>query len=175
MNDRVDTIISGRRERLQKLLLRPLDHPESDRDEPLADDTRQHLLEYAEDLYWNELEWENITEEEVTGHGPVSQLVFPGFLAFVRGLLLEEAIEDAKAPADPQPEVVQGILRFLAERVVELEETLDQSDVAERSKVRDELDVTDHLLELVLYRYHDLSEAEIERMEESRGGRQVGS
>lgn len=169
MNDRVDTIIRGRRERLQKLLLRPLTRPEGDPElAVLAEDSRQHLMEYAEELYWNELEWENITSEEETSGGPVSQLIFPGFLAFVRGLLLEEVMDDAKAPAEPRPEMVEAILRFLAGRVVTLEEDLAGDDLDDRAKTEAELEMTDHLIDLVLYQFHDLSEAEIERMEESR-------
>jgi hypothetical protein len=176
MNDRVDTLLRGRRERLQKLLLRPLSYPEADPDaDSLTDEAREHLMGYADELYWNELEWENITSEEETGYGPISQLIFPGFLALVRGLLLEEALPDAKAPAEPRPEVVESILRFLAGRVVALEESLDGGGLEDRRRVEGELDVTDHLLDLVLYQFHDLSEAEIERLEEARGNTPAGN
>lgn len=166
MNDRVETLIGGRRERLQRLLLRPLEEPRSER-APLPEESRTHLMEYARELYWNELEWENITEEEATEGGPAPELVFPGFLAYVRGLLLKEAMEDSLAPAEPRPEVVREILRFLAGRVVELEEALEE-EPDEIQRVRAELATTDHLLDLVLYLYHDLSEAEVERLEERR-------
>ena len=172
MNDRVDTLVQGRRERLQKLLLRPLERPDADPDQaPLGEEGREHLMEYAEELYWNELEWENITAEEETGGGPVSQLIFPGFLAFVRGLLLEEVMDDAKAPAEPRPELVEEILRFLGRRIVALEEELASNEVEDRATLEGELEVTDHLLDLVLYQYHGLSDAEIERLEETRAAR----
>lgn len=175
MNDRVDTLISGRRGRIQRLLLRPLEQPEAPEDQkPLPEESREHLLEYAEELYWNELEWENLTEEEETEHGKVSQLIFPGFLAFVRGLLLEEAIADAGAPAEPRPELVRDVLRFLARRVVEIEDELDDDASDDEASLRAELEMSGHLLDLVLYEYHGLRRAEIERLEEARTAAATG-
>ena len=54
------------------------------------------LREEAEDLYWNELEWEHITDEEALEEGPLTTLTFPGFLAYVRGLLLREVMQTYK-------------------------------------------------------------------------------
>ena len=40
---------------------------------PFPEETRTYLLSEAQDLYWNELEWENLTDEEgVTGAFPSS-------------------------------------------------------------------------------------------------------
>jgi len=168
MNDRIQTLIHGRRERLARRLLRPLEAASTDGDAPpLSEEAHEHLLEYAEELYWNEIEWEKITAEEETEEGPVAQLIFPGFLAFVRGLLLEEVMDDALAPAEPRPEVVEDVVRFLARRIVALDERLD-GDAENAFQLRTELELADHLLDLVLYLYYGLSEAEVERLEEAR-------
>jgi len=123
MTDRAKTLLNGRRERLEEILGRPLPYPESGASD-LAPEARSFLRDEAEDLYWNELEWENITDEEQVEDGALTEMAFPGFLAFVRGLLLTEVMPDALAPASPRTEAVEDILRFLAGRVVELEDSL---------------------------------------------------
>ena len=110
MTDRVSTLLEGRREHLERLLGRPLGVPRTGPRPSLPDRMRGFLREEAEDLYWNELEWENITDEEALAEGALTELAFPGLLAFVKGLLLREVMPDAKAPASPQPEVVEDIL-----------------------------------------------------------------
>jgi CRP-like cAMP-binding protein len=88
-------------------------------------------------------------------------------LAFVRGLLLVQVKEDALAPAEPRPEVVERILEFLARRVLELEESLaGPSDADESTRLGEELRLTDRLLDLVLYLYHELDDEAIERVEQ---------
>ena len=82
MNDRVNTLIGGRRERLAHLLGRYLSPP---RGPSAPAHVREHLLEEATDLYWNELEWEHITGDAGDGE---TERAFAGLLAFVRGLLL---------------------------------------------------------------------------------------
>lgn len=164
MNDRTNTLLEGRREKMARALGRPLTLP-TGHDSPLEDDSRAHLLEEAEDLYWNEMEWEAVTAEEETVGGPLVQLTFPGVLAFVRGLLLEETMPDALAPAEPRPEVVEEVARFLARRIVELEEALAGGDVDEPVRLRTELALTDGLLDHVLYELHGVSEEEVERLE----------
>ena len=169
MRDRVATLVRGRRERLTRSLGRPLRQPVSDRS-PLAPDARRHMLEDARELYWNELEWENITEEEATEGTPLAELTFPGLLAFVRGLLLTEVQPDALAPAMPRPEVVDDLLHFLAERIVDFEERLStpQDDDDDPVQLRSEFETTDRLLDLVLYQYHGLDPATVEELEASR-------
>jgi hypothetical protein len=168
MTDRVSTLLGGRRERLERLLARALEAPHTGPRSPLTEKVRTFLREEAEDLYWNELEWENITDEESLDSGPLTELAFPGFLAFVRGLLLKEVMPDAKAPASPRPEVVEDVLGFLAERVVELEEGLASPQPDGEDRLRLELEMTSRLVDLVLYRYHELSPAEVERVESGR-------
>lgn len=165
MNDRIATLIQGRRERMTRVLGRPLAQPQADAS-PLADDAREHLLGEARDLYWNELEWENLMEEEAVDVGePLIELMFPGLLAFVRGLLLTRVMDDALAPARPRPVVVEDLLRFLAGRVVELEEKLDGEPGEEAERLQGELGMTDRLVDLVLYLYHGLTEDDVERLE----------
>ncbi|GMV05372.1 MAG: hypothetical protein AMXMBFR53_16510 [Gemmatimonadota bacterium] len=168
MTDRVSTLLGGRRERLERLLGRALEAPHTGPRPPLSEKVRSFLKEEAEDLYWNELEWENITDEEHLEGGPLTELAFPGFLAFIRGLLLTEVMPDAKAPASPRPEVVEDTLGFLADRVLELEDGLAAPDAEGEERLRLELTMTSRLIDLVLYRYHELSPSDIEVVETSR-------
>ena len=165
MTDRVGILLGGRRERLERLLGRALSAPNTGPRGPLSASVRSHLLEEAEDLYWNELEWENITDEEALEGGPLAELTFPGVLAFVRGLLLTEVMPDALAPASPRPEVVEDILSFLSARVVELEDGLADPDLTDGDTMRGELSMTSRLLDLVLYRYHELGTEDVEAIE----------
>ena len=169
MTDRTGTILDGRRERLERLLGKRLQRPLGT-EEGLSPRQRGYLRDEAEDLYWNEMEWEKITDEEQLESGTLTEQAFPGFLAFVRGLLLTEVMPDALAPAAPRPEVVEDVLDFLAGRVVELEDGMcepgDGDDDVER--LRTEMGMTSRLIDLVLYRYHDLGPSEIERVEGDR-------
>jgi hypothetical protein len=163
MTDRATTLIVGRREHLARALGRPLAQPGA---QPAApEQVRRHLLEEAEDLYWNEMAWEHITGEEGLGDGALLEMAFPGFLAFVRALLLQEVLPDAKSPAQPRPDVVEDVLRFLGERVVSLEEEVSRDDVDERERLAGELAMTNRLLDRVLYKLHGLSPADVERVE----------
>ncbi len=165
MNDRVATLLEARRGRISRALGRELVHPE-DHDSPLSPESRDHLFGEARDLYWNELEWENLTEEEAADDGdPLIELMFPGVLAFVRGLLLRKVNADALAPAEPRPQVVLDLLAFLAGRVVELDEELSGDEVESREQLEAELRATDRLIDLVLHRYHGLGEEDVRSLE----------
>ena len=162
MNDPVTALLGSRRERLGQVLGRYL-VPALGVAAPAH--VRQHLIEEATELYWNELEWEHITHEE--GDDAVERM-FPGLLAFVRGLLLTESAAES-VEAEPRPEVVEEFLRFLAGRVLELDEMISSGEVdGEPEKVRWELDMTDRLLDLVLYRWLELSPQEAARAESVR-------
>jgi len=167
MTDRANTLLDARRERLERLLDRRLAPPRAESDAPLTEEARGYLLGEAENLYWNDLEWEHITDEEALEEGPLTQLAFPGFLAFIRGLLLQEVMPDSMAPASPRPEVVKDVLAFLARRVVELEDGLTESSDHEAEQLRSELEMTSHLIDLVLYQYHGVGRGELERIEAS--------
>jgi hypothetical protein len=142
-----DVLLARRRARLENLLQHPLVPPPSS---GIAAERRSFLREEAEELYWNELEWEKLTSEEMrTGGSELVELAFPGFLAFVDGLLLKEVAADSQAPPSPRPEVVEDILLFLAHRYLEL---LPKTDPARRL----EREMVERLIDLVLYRLHAL-------------------
>ncbi|MDZ7780252.1 MAG: hypothetical protein U5R14_10030 [Gemmatimonadota bacterium] len=168
MNDRASTLLGGRRERIERVLGRELGQPSAASSEPLPRTNRIYLLDEAKDLYWNELEWENLMDEEAVDEGPLTELIFPGFLTYVRGLMLREVMPDAKAPANPRPQVVEDILVFLAGRVVALEERMAGPDEESQARLTFERDATAHLLDLTLYVFHELTPEEIERVEADR-------
>ncbi len=149
--------LGRRRQRLARLLQRPLPPPPPS--VGLTEDRRRFLLEEAQELYWNELSWEQVTEEEGLADSGLVEFTFPGFLALIEGLLLREVMPDSRAPAHPRPEVVEDILVFLATRGTELEGAADEDAAMERQ-------VTTRLIDLVLYRQHGIDVEEVERLEE---------
>jgi len=163
MNERIKTLLDGRRERLGHRTGRALVPPAGD-PSPLPEGDRAHLLDYAVELYENELEWENITGEEQLEGGAVVQLAFPGFLAYVRGLLLTEAMPDSLAPASPRPEVVGDVLAFLGGRALELKEASVGGDPDPEAQARTAvaLRMTDRLIDLVMFHLYGLTTDEIE-------------
>jgi hypothetical protein len=140
--------LARRRARLERLLQRPLEEPAPSNIPP---DRRRFLFEEAQELYWNELEWEKLTEDEMASGRELVELAFPGFLALIDGLLLQEVMPDSKAPACPRPEVVEDVLLFLAGRCADLADADDDDE-----DQTFERDVTTRLIDLVLYRLHDL-------------------
>jgi hypothetical protein len=142
-----EVLLARRRARLEQILQSALVPPRSS---GIAPDRRQFLREEAEDLYWNELEWEKLTAEEMQGGSELVEFAFPGFLAFIDGLLLKEVNADSPAPASPRPEVVEDILLFLATRYLELLPETEPHAVLER-------DMTQRLIDLVLYRLHNIA------------------
>ena len=140
-------LLRERRERLTRLTGAPLRTPKGP---PTTPERARYLREEAEELYWNELEWEKLTSEEMrTGGSELVELAFPGFLAFIDGLLLKVVNRDSQAPASPRPEVVEDILLFLSRRYLEL---LAETEPARRL----EREMTERLIDLVLYRLHGL-------------------
>jgi len=167
MTDREQTLLDGRIKRIQQLLGRSLSPVPPPPDLPLAEEDRKYLTEAAQDLYWNELEWEKLTGEERLDEEFLTELAFPGFLAFVRGLLLTVAMPDSLVPPRPSPEVVQEILAFLAGRIVDLEEQASSADGEDREHREIELKMTGRLVDLVLYRLFDLGPDDVETVEAS--------
>ena len=140
--------IARRRARLETILMQPLVVP---RGNGVSEESRTFLLEEAEELFWNELEWEKLTSEEMSeGGSSLVERTFPGFLAFIDGLLLKEVHESSPEPARPKPEVVEEILVFLAQRYLELLPWTEPEARLERAW-------TERLIDLVLYRLHGLS------------------
>ena len=165
MRDRAALLIFGRRELLTRVLGRPLPGPGRGPREEAPERVRKHLLEEAEELYWNEMAWEQITGDGGSAENAPSEMTFPGFLTFVRALLLEDAVPQSGPPPRPRPDVVEDVLRFLSRRIVELEDELGGPEPEERGRLTDELSMTSRLLDLVLYRYHGLSPADVVRVE----------
>ena len=162
MSDRATTLLEGRREKLERALGRSLAVPEPARGADLSESEREHLRNAATDLYLNELAWENITDEEQVEGEPLAELAFPGFLAFIQGLLLEQVMPDSLAPANPRPEIVEDVVRFLAERVVALQDGLGGSGDGDAEEEARDLAVTDRLIDLVLFRLHGVDPADAE-------------
>jgi hypothetical protein len=154
-----DVFIARRRARLEQIVQSPLVQP---RPSGVTAEKRAYLREEAEELYWNELEWEKLTEEEMSkGGSALVEFAFPGFLAFIDGLLLKKANADSPVPAQPRPEVVEDVLLFLGTRCLEL-----MPDTAPARSL--EREMTERLIDLVLYRLHGLVVDGIDRIEMSR-------
>ena len=86
-----------------------------------------------------------------------------------RGLLLREVMPDAKAPASPRPQVVEDVLGFLCTRVIELEDGVEGDDAGDDGEqLANALDMTSRLVDLVLYRYHELGPEDVARVEAAR-------
>ncbi len=162
MNDRATTLLEGRREKMERALGRPLAVPEPASGAELSESEREHLLNAATELYLNELAWENITEEEQVEGEPLAELAFPGFLAFIQGLLLEQVMPDSLAPANPRPEIAEDVVKFLAERVVALQDEMGGGGEGDAEQGARDLALTDRLLDVVLFRLHGVDPADAE-------------
>jgi hypothetical protein len=162
MSDRATTLLEGRREKIERALGRPLAVPEPASGADLSESEREHLRSAATELYLNELAWENITDEERVEGEPLAELAFPGFLAFIQGLLLEQVMPDSLAPANPRPELVEDVVRFLAERVVALQDEMGGAGEGDAEQEARDLALTDRLLDLVLFRLHGVDPADVE-------------
>ncbi|HEU0302032.1 MAG TPA: hypothetical protein VFR37_21430 [Longimicrobium sp.] len=131
--------------------------------EPLSAERLEFVRREAEDLYWNELSWEELTAEEAIPGGHLTEMVFPGLLAFVEGLLVDRVPADALAPACPHPDAVEEILAFLGERYAQATSELEAG--ADSQKLVWARHMTARLIDLVLYRLYRLTPAEQERLE----------
>jgi hypothetical protein len=132
--------------------------------EETREDQHRHLLEEAQQLYENELAWEEETGEESTGEGAVVALVFPGTLALVDALVTSHTTNE-RGEGAPHRDVVSSFLDWLSGRLLRLRSGGIRGSATDRAK---EADLTDRLIDLVLYRYCGLSLAEIERVEATR-------
>jgi hypothetical protein len=165
MTAHADQLLKRRKERFERILGRSLELRRPEGLAPLSEREWAHLREDAEDLYWNELEWENVTQEEGSLAGQaLTEMAFPGFLALVRGLLLEETMPDALAEAAPRPEVVEAVLDFLARRTIELGEAMEKNDAEEPARVAAEHMMTSQLVDLTMAQLYALSPEEQKRV-----------
>ena len=168
MSDRETTLLSGRIKRMEQVLGRELTTLPLRSHTDWKDGERTYLRETAEELFWNELEWEKLTGEEQLDDAFLTELAFPGFLAFVKGLLLSETMPDSTAPPRPRPEVVDDVLRFLARQVVEFEEHASCLDGEECEHKEAELQMTSRLVDLVLHLKLGLEPQDLHRLEADR-------
>jgi hypothetical protein len=154
--------VERRRERICAAVGRSL-RPAMPLHELLPPERLEFFRREAEELYWNELEWEELTDEEAIAGGHLTELVFPGFLAFVEGLLVDVARHESFATARPHPDAVQAILDFLGERYADT--TADLEAGADSQRLVWARAMTVRLIDLVLYRLYRLSPAEQEQVE----------
>jgi hypothetical protein len=154
--------VERRRARIREALGRPLVPVGADA-EPMADEQLDFARREAEELYWNELSWEELTQEESMPGGPLTEMVFPGFLAFIEGLLVDAVPADALAPPRPHPDAVEEILAFLGERYAEATAGIEAG--ADSQKLVIARAMTGRLVDLVLLRLYRVTPAEQERLD----------
>ncbi|MDQ3387863.1 MAG: hypothetical protein M3483_00015 [Gemmatimonadota bacterium] len=155
-----------RRASVSEAVSRPL-HAAAPDAAPISSERLGFFRREAEELYWNELAWEELTEEERVDKGHLTEMVFPGFLAFIDGLLVEHAPADSGAPAAPHPDAVEEILAFLGERYTELRAEVEGG--ADSQKAVWAMAMTDRLVDLVFYKLYRLTRAERELVEGAGG------
>jgi hypothetical protein len=130
---------------------------------PTDAERREFLLREAMDLYWNELSWEQLTDEELVGGEHLTELVFPGFLALVEGLLFQPSPRVPGLPSRTYPDVVEDVLTFLGERAAVLTAELEAG--ADSQNVVYARAMTLRLVDLVMYRLYRLTPDEREKVE----------
>lgn len=156
------TLVHERVRSLRRLLDRDLD-PGDVVLRPTAPDSRKHLFEEACELYWNELNWEQITDEEQTDGGELTEMVFPGLLTLVDALLPRAANGEPDRSREHR-DVAHDFLLWLAARLVELRSRRDEGP-EDRQQTRREAQITDELVDLVTYRLYSITDEEISRLE----------
>jgi hypothetical protein len=131
--------------------------------ERLSVDRMNFLVREAEELYWNELGWEELTDEERVVGGHLTELVFPGLLAFVDALIQRPADRSGEGRRATHPEVVEQILLFLADQYTTATAELGRGADSERLVWARSM--TSHLIDLVMYRLYGLTDEEREEVE----------
>ena len=155
------TLVEERVRALRRLLDRELD-PDDIIVRPTAPASRKHLFEDACDLYWNELNWEQLTDEERISDGELTEMVFPGLLTLVDALLPRS--DNGEPDRDREHrDVAHDFLLWLAGRLVELRTTRPDDD-EDRERIRTEIQVTDDLIDLVSCRLYCLTDEETGRI-----------
>ena len=165
----MDDRLQARKQEFEAVLGRTLSPAVQDAPAPLSDEDLKYLTDQAEDLFWNELEWEHLTEEEQLDEGTLTEQAFPGFLAFIRGLLLDEVMPDALAGATPRPAVVREILNFLLSELDRFRGRLDAGE-GDADRLKAEISMTEGLVDLTLATLMGLTAADLERLSEARAG-----
>ena len=127
---------------------------------PTRPESRTYLFEEACELYLNELNWEELTDEEKVDDGELTEMVFPGLLAFIDALL--QTGDAAGREGSAHPDVVRDFLVWLAARLQELRAAAD--DPAGGLRARREAGMADDLLSLVAGRLCGLDREEVGRL-----------
>lgn len=130
--------------------------------QPTPPDSRSYLFEEACELYLNELNWEELTEEEKVEDGELTEMVFPGLLAFVDALLPRAANGEPDRDREHR-DVVHDFLLWLADRLVRLRHERSE-EPHERARARREAGITDDLVDLIAGRLYGLAPEELERL-----------
>ncbi|MCL7970951.1 MAG: hypothetical protein M8866_02520 [marine benthic group bacterium] len=155
------TLVEERVRSLRRQVNRELD-PDDLILRPTAPAARRHLFEEACELYWNELNWEQLTNEELVGGGELTEMVFPGLLALVDAWL--PRAENGEPDRDREHrDVAHDFLLWLASRLVALRIERPE-DGADRARIGREIQVTDDLIDLVSFRLYCISEGEMEKL-----------
>lgn len=155
------TLVQERVRALRRLVDRELD-PGDLVLRPTAPDSRKHLFEEACELYWNELNWEQITDEELTDGGELTEMVFPGLLTLIDALLPRAANGEPDRGREHR-DVAHDFLLWLSARLVELRSRKEE-DADDRLQTRREAQITDELVDLVTYRLYSITDEEIARI-----------
>lgn len=129
---------------------------------PASPEVRRHLFEEACELYWNELDWEQISEEELIGDTELTEMVFPGLLALVDALLPKAPNGEPDRDREHR-DVAHDFLFWLAARLVELRTERYGEDGL---YVQRQVAVTDDLIDLVAFRLYSLRDEEIASYQE---------
>jgi hypothetical protein len=138
-----------------------LPHPPLER---TPQEQHRHLYEETRELYENELAWEEESGEESTDSGAVVALVFPGTLALVDALVTSHTPGE-EGEGGPHRDVVADFVDWLCRRLRLLRSGELRGSATDRAR---EADLTDRLIDLVLYRYCGLTSAEVERLDADR-------
>lgn len=128
---------------------------------PTPPDSRTYLFEEACELYLNELNWEELTDEERVGDGALTEMVFPGLLAFVDALLQSGDAGDGEG-GTAHPDVVRDFLVWLAARLNDLRAAA--GDRRGGLRARREAGMAEDLLDLVAGRLCGLDREEVGRL-----------
>lgn len=156
------TLLSERLRSLERRLRRDLDIGDIVL-KPTRPASRRHLFEEACELYWNELSWEQITDEELYEEGELTEMVFPGLLALIDAFLPRSRNGEPDRNREHR-DVAHDFLLWLATRLIELRNTPPE-DATDRARLRREEKITDELIDLVTYRLYSLTEEDVVRLE----------
>ncbi|MFQ5688850.1 MAG: hypothetical protein ACE5HQ_01075 [Gemmatimonadota bacterium] len=130
---------------------------------PATPEVRKHLFEEACELYWNELSWEEASDEERVGDVQLTEMVFPGLLTLLDALLPRAPNGEPDRDREHR-DVAHDFLLWLAARLVELRNSRPEEN-GDRIRLRRQAAVTDELIDLVAFRLYSLSDEEIERLQ----------